>query len=118
VSASRPSAETLGALRWSVDLADRLLTRDQPDHPARRALPDAAQWLDSEIARSRNPAAELRAALAELDLIGTVAAATILNCKQRRAQQLADELGGQKINGGTYVFPRAAVTAYAERQRH
>jgi hypothetical protein len=107
----------LKTLRWFVELADQLLDRDCPDHPARRGLPAAVDWLDSEVSRSRNEAAEIRGSLAKLDLIGSAEAAEILECTQRRAQQLADDIGGLRI-GNRYVFPRAAVIAYAERQRH
>jgi hypothetical protein len=113
---SRPSAVTLNTLRWCVKLADGLLDRDYPDHPARDALPAAVDWLD-QISSTRNEIVEASAALAELDLIGSSEAGDIVGVTQRRAQQLADTLGGRKINGA-YVFPRGAVIAYAERQRH
>jgi hypothetical protein len=117
VSVPQPSAVTLKTLRWFVELADQLLDRDCPDHPARRGLPDAVDWLDSEISRRRNEAGEIRSALAELDLIGSGDACAILECTQRSVQQRADEIGGLRIGNG-YVFSRAAVIAYAERQRH
>jgi hypothetical protein len=112
-----PSADTLETLRWFVELADQLLDRDFPNHPVRCGLPDAVDWLDSAISRPRIEAPEIRFALAELDLIGSADVAAILECTQRRVQQLADEIGGLRIGNG-YVFSRAAVIAYAERQRH
>jgi len=113
---SRPSAVTLNTLRWCVKLADGVLDRHYPDHPARDALPAAVDWLD-QISPTRNEAAEIRTGLAELDLIDTAETAAIIRRTPRRAQQLAGVLGGRKING-SYVFSRAAVIAYAERQQH
>lgn len=89
----RPSAMTPETLRWFVELADQLLDRDCPDHPARRGLPDAVDWLDSEISRSRNATAEIRTALAELDLIGSATASAIVNCTQRGTVRLVSREG-------------------------
>jgi excisionase family DNA binding protein len=106
----RADHATLNLLRWCVDLADGLLGRDWPNHPARDALPDARDWLDTAISRTRNRDADPLPELEPTERIGTAEAANILQLSQRRVQQkIRDgDLKAEKI-GRSYFLNRTDI---------
>lgn len=47
------------------------------------------------------------------DLIGTATAAELLSCSTSYVRRIAPDLDGVQVDGGPWVFSRAAVRAYA-----
>jgi hypothetical protein len=111
----RADVATLRLLRYCVCVTDSVL---RPGDPTRDMLPDVLDWLDAQISRARNDSDDPLPELNPTDLIGSAAAAAILGITQRRVQQIADDLGGRKVNGdGPYVFSRAAVIAHRDARK-
>jgi hypothetical protein len=104
--------DALKALRYCVKVTDSVL---RPDDPFRRFVPPLLEDLDTGIStsRSRSENDSARGQLGEKEMIGTREAATILSCTQRRVQQIAASLDGERV-GNTWLFARADVINYRE----
>lgn len=94
----------------SVKLADQLLGRDRPDHPARRGLPAAIDWLDFEISHARNQSDDTLPQSGPVEWITTAQTAKLLGLTQRRVQQKikAGELKAETI-GRRYFLNRRDI---------
>jgi len=86
--------------------------------PVRRQLREVFQQLDDLLWVTCDDETESSPGLGELrtnDLVGTTAAAEILECTPQWVRQIANDLGAQRCQCGSgWLFDRQAVLDYAQ----